>query len=50
MYYRICPYCGSHNDPGERCDCQEQKVEAASAGTETTSKGTYATDRVARYG
>lgn len=21
-YYRPCPYCGAHLDPGERCDCQ----------------------------
>ncbi len=23
-YYNICPYCGSHLDPGERCDCQDK--------------------------
>lgn len=22
MYYKICPHCGVHLDPGERCDCQ----------------------------
>ena len=22
-YYRTCPYCGSHLDPCERCDCIE---------------------------
>lgn len=21
MYYRICPFCGAHLDPGESCDC-----------------------------
>ena len=21
-YYRICEFCGSNLDPGERCDCQ----------------------------
>lgn len=21
-YYRICPHCGAHLDPGEVCDCQ----------------------------
>lgn len=21
-YYRTCPYCGAHLDPGERCDCK----------------------------
>ena len=20
-YFRVCPICGSHLDPGERCDC-----------------------------
>lgn len=20
-YYRVCPYCGAHLDPGEPCDC-----------------------------
>ena len=29
MYYRICPHCGAHLDPGERCDCQDKKREAA---------------------
>ncbi len=24
-YYNICPYCGSHLDPGERCDCQDKR-------------------------
>lgn len=22
-YYRVCPYCGCHLDPGEICDCRE---------------------------
>lgn len=21
-YYRACPHCGAHLDPGEVCDCQ----------------------------
>lgn len=21
-YYRTCPECGAHLDPGEMCDCQ----------------------------
>ena len=23
QYYKVCPFCGAHLDPGERCDCQE---------------------------
>lgn len=25
MQYWICPDCGSYLDPGERCDCQDEK-------------------------
>ena len=35
-YYRICPLCGAHLDPGERCDCQEKEEDrpgAVNAGT-----------------
>lgn len=24
-YYKTCPYCGSHLDTGEMCDCREIK-------------------------
>lgn len=24
-FYKICPHCGGHLDPGEKCDCQEQE-------------------------
>lgn len=27
-YFNICPKCGSHLDPGERCDCTEDKPSA----------------------
>ncbi len=27
MYYHVCPSCGSHLDPGERCDCTNIKKE-----------------------
>ncbi len=26
MYFKICPDCGVHLDPGERCDCQSDQV------------------------
>ena len=25
MYGYICPDCGCHLDPGEKCDCREEK-------------------------
>ena len=28
-YYRTCPYCGSHLDPCERCDCKERAAPGA---------------------
>lgn len=26
-YFRECPECGAHLDPGEKCDCKEEKKE-----------------------
>ena len=25
-YFNTCPNCGASLDPGERCDCREQKM------------------------
>lgn len=25
MYARICPECGCYLDPGEKCDCAEER-------------------------
>lgn len=25
MYYKTCPNCGAHLDPGEICDCSEKE-------------------------
>lgn len=24
-YYKVCPKCGAHLDPGEPCDCEDEK-------------------------
>lgn len=26
-YYKTCPDCGAHLDPGERCDCKDDTME-----------------------
>lgn len=26
-YYRLCPNCGGTLDPGEKCDCQSEKIQ-----------------------
>lgn len=26
-YYKTCPDCGAHLDPGERCDCKDDTKE-----------------------
>ena len=36
-YYRTCPSCGAHLDPGERCDCREDEKALVSA--TNTDKG-----------
>ena len=25
MYYNECPFCGCNLDPGERCECRNEK-------------------------
>ena len=35
-YYRVCENCGAYLDPGEHCDCENEKVciNAANIGTD----------------
>lgn len=43
-YYKICPYCGCHLDPGEVCDCDkdcDKKEAAASAANTDNGKAGY---------
>ena len=30
-YFRTCPHCGAHLDPGEVCDCRNNEEAPASA-------------------
>lgn len=25
MYFKICPLCGAHLDPGEHCQCDKEQ-------------------------
>ena len=36
-YYSTCPDCGAHLDPGERCDCQDEKRAAQVRATTWTA-------------
>lgn len=31
--YSVCPNCGAHLDPGERCDCQQELAVSAANNT-----------------
>ncbi len=34
-YYKTCPHCGAHMDPGEVCDCRdEEKTPVGAANTD----------------
>ena len=45
-YYRVCPYCGSHLDPGERCDCQDKEEAAQGAANALDGKVEHANHAV----
>ena len=37
-YYRTCPRCGAHLDPGEACDCQINDVKDPADAEEVNQK------------
>ncbi len=37
-YYRVCPRCGAHLDPGEVCDCREQEKTVRGAANTTDGR------------
>lgn len=39
-YYRICPKCGAHLDPGEVCDCMKKPLQVLPT-PETATKIDY---------
>lgn len=38
--YRVCPDCGNHLDPGERCDCQIEREADQEAGRGAAQEAT----------
>lgn len=44
-YFHTCSLCGAHLDPGERCDCEEQKKPP----TEVAIPQTAGNQRMANY-
>lgn len=44
-YYRTCPNCGAHLDPGEVCSCQNEKKAAANAANTGDGKAEPATKK-----
>lgn len=39
MYQYICSKCGGHLDPGEKCDCEEEKKRQQHFKFKTTADG-----------
>ena len=37
-YFKVCPHCGAHLDPGEVCDCQKEEKTAPSAANTESGK------------
>lgn len=52
MYYHECPHCGCYLDPGERCDCYENRnryLEAIQKCTREEKDGQLAMIGTERY-
>lgn len=39
VYYKICPHCGAHLDPGEKCDCVRKEGNNTGNDPRKTQKG-----------
>lgn len=44
MYYKTCPHCGAHLDPGEKCDCRDKRETAPGAANTGDGKNESATN------
>ncbi len=39
-YFKTCPHCGAHLDPGEVCDCRNEENAAAGIASTNGEDGT----------
>ena len=39
-FYKTCPHCGAHLDPGETCDCRDNEKTALDAANIQSGKET----------
>ena len=38
-YYKVCPYCGCHLDPGEVCDCDKKEAVVSATNADNGKAG-----------
>ena len=43
-YFKTCPHCGAHLDPGEKCDCRDKRENPADAANADEVKNESATN------
>ena len=46
--YRRCPYCGAYLDPGERCDCQDEKELPGATNTEQPKETQHSSNTITK--
>lgn len=45
-YYNTCPNCGSHLDPGEKCDCQQERTAPEEVKQKDEDSGHYYSSQI----
>lgn len=45
MFYRTCPVCGAALDPGEKCDCTDEKAQKEANDPKCQRPSTTVNDR-----
>lgn len=47
-YYKVCPHCGANLDPGEVCDCKEEREDGEGKYDLRTTRNISGTVRIER--